>query len=456
MTQVRSQPGLVDDSRVIDEMRPHEIRRLSPSSLNENQLFSAYRKLESYGFREEAFAMLRELKARPDREEFAAGHMEDLLDFSIDAGETGLARRIMDEMPREMLLESESTRLRLAIMEKFPEFAELEAMARRGIVKGDEEAKRDEPLIGMSYDFENRFPALSVVFARAAMLGSPERTFDNEMILDVIRTCRAELDLDPWGDHAEAYFDWTLEEMEKDRAEQDRSKEMEDMNEKLHSANELARQRVKELQEKERELESLTKAFQKAKEQAPAEPRPRKREESVVVDDAGRETIERLRNQVDGLKADIRQRQQEHRALRRQLQEERARLSEQSGSPSSGSEESKLSGEDAGIPLEVGRSPKKILVPEYAPAFLKACELMSSPVVAKALRSLANFAAHDETIWRQTRSIERLADVYRIRIALSHRLLIQWKENCELKALDLIFRRDLENWIKQYARSSSR
>ena len=213
---------------------------------------------------------------------------------------------------------------------------------------------------------------------------------------------------------------------------------------------------MKELQEKERELESLTRAFQKTKEQAPADPRPRKREEPAAVDDAGREVIERLRKQVDGLKADIRQRQQDHRALRRQLQEERARLSEHPGAPSSGSDESHLSGEDAGTPLEIGRSPKKILVPEYAPAFLKACELMPSPVVAKSLRALANFAAHDETIWRQTRGIERLPDVYRIRVDLSHRLLIKWKENCELKALDLLLRRDLENWIKQYARSSSR
>ncbi len=340
MTQVRSQPRLVDDAQVIDEMRPHEIMRLSPSSLNENQLFAAYRKLESYGFREQAFTMLRELRARPDREEFAADHMEDLLDFAIDAGETGLARRIMDELPSKRLLESEGTRLRLAIMEKSPGYTELEAMARRGIVKGDEEAKRDDPLIGMSYDFEDKFPALSVVFARAAMLGSPERTFDNEMLLEVIRTGRAELDLDPWGDHTEAYFDWTLEEMEEDRAEKNRSKELEALNEKLRSANELARQRMKELQEKERELESLTRAFQKTKEQAPADPRPRKREEPAAVDDAGREVIERLRKQVDGLKADIRQRQQDHRALRRQLQEERARLSEHPGAPSSGSDES--------------------------------------------------------------------------------------------------------------------
>ncbi|OHE18916.1 MAG: hypothetical protein A2X96_09205 [Syntrophobacterales bacterium GWC2_56_13] len=454
MTQVRSQPGLVDDAQVIDEMRPHEIKRLAPSSLNEDQLLAAYDKLESYGLRESAFAMLLELKARPDQEEFAAGHMEDLLDAAIDAGETGLARRIVDEIP-ESFSQAEGTRLLLSIMEKSQGYAELEAMTRRGIVKSDEESKRDDPLIDMSYAFENRFPGLSVVFARAAMLGSPERTFDNEMLLDVIRTGRAELDLDPWGDHAEAYFDWTLEKMEEDRAEQDRSKEMEDLNDKLRSANELARQRMKELQEKERELESLTRAFQKAKE-APSDPWPRKREEPVVIDEAGRAIIERLRNQVDGLKADIRQRQQDHRALRRQLQEERTRLGKQASVPSSKSEESDISGEDAGIPLEFGRSPKKILVPEYAPAFLKACELMPSPVVAKALRSLANFAAHDETIWRQTRGIERLADVYRIRIDLSHRLLIQWKENCELKALDLILRRDLENWIKQYARSSCR
>ena len=79
---------------------------------------------------------------------------------------------------------------------------------------------------------------------------------------------------------------------------------------------------------------------------------------------------------------------------------------------------------------------------------------MPSPVVAKALRSLASFATHDETIWRQTRRLERLCDIYRIRIDLTHRLLIAWKEDVELKVLDLILRRDLEHWIKQYARSA--
>jgi len=135
------------------------------------------------------------------------------------------------------------------------------------------------------------------------------------------------------------------------------------------------------------------------------------------------------------------------------LQEERTRLSKQpSDPPLSG--KSDLSDEDEGLPLEYGRGPWKILIPAYSPAFLKACEHMPSPVVAKALRSLASFATHDETIWRQTRRLERLCDIYRIRIDLSHRLLIAWKEDVELKVLDLILRRDLEHWIKQYARSA--
>ena len=453
MTQVRSQPGLVADARVIDGMRPHELRKLVPSVLSGDQLLAAFRNLESCGFREQAFDMLRELKARPGKEAFAAGHMEDLLDSAIDAGETGLARRILDEIPPEMLHESEGTRLRLGIMEKSHEYTELEIMSRRGIVKGDEESEWDDPLLDVSYAFENKFPALSIVFGRAFMLGNPDKTFDNEVLLDTIRAGRADLGLDPWQDPAEDYFEWTLETGEEHRAKENRSRELEDLNEKLHAANDLARQRMKELQEKERELESLTRAVQKARE-APSESRTRMREEPAAGDEAGRETIERLRNQVEGLKADIRQRQQDHRALRRQLQEERARLTAQAQAAPSKPEEGDLSGE--GTPLEFAGPPRKILVPEYTQAFLKACEATPSPVVAKALRALASFAAHDEAIWRQTRGIERLADTYRIRIDLSHRLLIQWKESTGLKALDLILRRDLENWIKQYARSASR
>jgi hypothetical protein len=311
----------------------------------------------------------------------------------------------MEENPAKMLMAPEGTRLRLDIMEKSHGYKELEAMARKGIVMGNEESKWDDPLIGMSYAFESGFLALSVVFARAAMLGNPEKTFYNEVLLDVIRTGRTELDLDSWEDPAEAYFDWTLEKMEENRAEDSRSEELEELNKKLRLANELARQRMKELQEKERELELLTTNLQKAK-KVPSDHKAQKRADPVVSGEAEREIIGRLGNQLDELKADIRQRQQDHRTLRRQLQEERVRLSAQTIESSSQPEKANLSEEDEGIPLEFGRTPGKILVPAYSPAFLKACELMPSPVVVKALRSLANFAVHDETIWRQTRRME--------------------------------------------------
>ena len=452
MTQVRSQPRLVEDADIIERMNPYELKELAPSSLNEDQLLVAYRQLDLFGLHEHAFDMLLELKNRPGQDEFALGHMEDLLHAAIDAGKTGLARRIMDLIPEKMLFAAEEARLSLNIMERANEYKDLEEMARKGIVKGGEEEKWNDPLLNMSYTFENKFPALSIVFARAAMLGNPEKIIDNEALLDVVRQGRAECDLSPWDDPAEAYFDWTLEKTEENKAEENRSHELEELNAKLRTANELARQRMRELQEKERELEALTRNLQTIK-TAPPDHRLRKREEPVANGEAEREIIGRLRNQVNNLKADIRERQQEHQALRRQLQEERTRLSKQpSDPPLSG--KSDLSDEDEGLPLEYGRGPWKILVPAYSPAFLKACEHMPSPVVAKALRSLASFATHDETIWRQTRRLERLCDIYRIRIDLTHRLLIAWKEDVELKVLDLILRRDLEHWIKQYARSA--
>ncbi len=455
MTQVRAQPGLVDDADIIDNMKPHEIKELAPSSLNEHQLFAAYRKLDAYGFRERAFAVLLELKARPEKEEFACGHMVDLLDTVIDMGETSLARRIMDEIPEKMLIGPEGTRLRLAIMEKSDEYKELEEVARMGIVKRDEESEYGDQLLALSYAFENKLPALSIAFARAFMLGHPEQTFDNEVLLDVIRTGRAKLDLDPWKDAAEDYFDWTLEKEEETREDEKRSKELDELNEKLRLANELGRERMKELQKKERELALLTTNLQKEKE-APADQKIQKPAEPTGSGEVNREIIARLRNHVEELKSDIRQRQEDNRSLRRQLQEERVRLAAQAGESSARPGTSNPSGDDEGAPLTFGRAPGKILVPVYSDAFLKACELMPSPVVAKALRSAADFAARNETIWRQTRRIERLSDIYRIRIDLPHRLLIQWKENVELKVLDLILRRDLENWIKQYTRSSVR
>jgi hypothetical protein len=47
--------------------------------------------------------MLLELKDRPDRENFALEHMEDLLDSALDVGDIDLARKVLDLIPRAQL-----------------------------------------------------------------------------------------------------------------------------------------------------------------------------------------------------------------------------------------------------------------------------------------------------------------------------------------------------------------
>jgi hypothetical protein len=67
---------------------------------------------------------------------------------------------------------------------------------------------RNDPLLDLGYNFENLFPALSIVFSRAAIIGRPDHFLDNEFLLEVIRNARTELELDSWSDPIEDFFDW--------------------------------------------------------------------------------------------------------------------------------------------------------------------------------------------------------------------------------------------------------
>lgn len=60
-------------------------------------------------------------------------------------------------------------------------------------------------------------------------------------------------------------------------------------------------------------------------------------------------------------------------------------------------------------------------------------------------------AAHDKQIWHQTKGIETIPHIYRIRVGIHHRLMIQWEKEKGLKVLDLIPRAQLETWIRQRA-----
>ena len=87
-------------------------------------------------------------------------------------------------------------------------------------------------------------------------------------------------------------------------------------------------------------------------------------------------------------------------------------------------------------PIETEKSPKKILIPEFTSEFRSSCESMPPPIVAKALRASAAFAAHDESVWRKTVTIKRLPKIYRIRLSVDHRLMIRWQPDDLLQILE--------------------
>jgi len=444
MTQLRSMPNLVDDADMIREMRAYELKKLQPANLNEDQLYQAYLRADHFGMREFAYDMLLELNDRPGREDFALGHMEDLLDSALDAGDIDVARKIRDLIPPETLLDAEAVKFRFDLVENREHYDDLEARCRRALQEeADEDLfKWDYALLALSYNFENIFPAMSIVFARAAVIGRQEAFFDNEMLVEVIRKCRADLGHDPWEDPLEDIFDRILTKGDFDLQDEAKNTQIQKLKEKVSETSRLAAQRHSALKEKELELDRLVKRLEGDEKSSASRQNAVKSTEPLSIEE--RKTASDLRRQIDNLKAEINLQQHDRRQLRKELRESQRKLHirESKKTPTLLSNE-----QSAGLEFEA--MPKKIMIPEFSAAYRRSCETASSAVVAKSLKAAAGFATHDKQIWRQTKGIETIPHIYRIRVGIHHRLMIRWEKEKSLEVLDLIPRAQLETWIRQ-------
>jgi chromosome segregation ATPase len=216
------------------------------------------------------------------------------------------------------------------------------------------------------------------------------------------------------------------------------------LREKVIQANRSAAQKQNELKEKELELNKLGKKLKGAETATAALKNSTLTAAPLSPDE--RKTAADLHRQIENLKAEISIQQHDRRQLRRQLQEAQKllRMQEAPKTPA-------VSSDAQTVGLEPEATLKKILIPEFTPAFRRSCELLSVNLVAKALRAAADFAVHDKSIWRRTKPIETLSRVFRIQIGRQHRLLIGWEPEVRLEILDLIHRSNLETWIKRYA-----
>jgi hypothetical protein len=446
MTQFRSMPRLVDDANLIREMRAYELKKLQPAKLNEDQLYQAYSRAAHFGLRQFAYELLLELSGRPNREDFAMEHMEDLLESALDAGDIDVARKAMDLIPPEKLHDAEIVKFQFDLLENRGHYAALETRSRQALMEEEDEdlINWDYGLLALSYNFENILPALSIVFARAAVMGRRDAYFDNEMLVETVRSCRAELGHDPWEDPLEDFFDWAMKKSEFDFRNKAKNRQIRELKEKAIEANRSAAKKHSELKEKELELSRLGKRLEGAEKATAASHNTTGT--ATPLSPQERKTAADLHRHIDNLKAEINVQQHDRRQLRRQLQEARKqlRVREVPKAPSARSDE-----QTDGLKPET--TLKKILIPEFTPPFRRSCESLPAPVVAKALRAAADFASHDKALWRRTKTIETLKRTFRTQIGRQYRLLIGWEPDIRLEILDLIHRSQLETWIKRHA-----
>ena len=436
-SQLRENPSLVEDASYIEELRPYELRKLVPSRMNDDQLLTAYRRADIFGLRELAFAMLLELKGRPGKEELAVEHMSDLFDSALTARDTELIRKLSSQLPEEQRYFSEADRLKHELLENTEKYRDLEAMCKKAFVKSEKHW-----LLELSYAFEDILPALSIVFGRAAILSEPERWMDNETLIDAIHKRRIELDLEPWGDPIEDYWDWIAGKDSEGAADEDKNEKIRELQELLSEAREKSSLALKDLREKERELEGFEKKFQQTMPTKVATangPTTDKKEEGKKQD------IDTLRRKIDTLKDEIRSQQESKRLLRKELQDVNERIARQNKdkAPTSESHDEE--------PVDPTNIPEKINVPEFSDAFRRSCENLPSTLVARAIQAAVGFAVRDVAVLRQTVGIERMPGHYRIRIGIHHRLIVRQSAKNELQIVDVIPRKQFDTWIRQHS-----
>ena len=441
--ELKHNPGLVDDPDIINRMRAYELKKLKPADLGNKQLYAAYLSAADFGLRELAFEMLVEWQKRDDKGGFHTGHFEDLIALVLDAGELDLARRIRDHMDGESWFDPDDIQFRFELLEHPEHFESLEKACRQSIIGKKENKLLGDPLIRLTWNFERQFPGLAIVFARAAILSTPERSEDHLTLLDVIRDSRIDLDLDPYDDPGEKLAfqaaGWTLSPDRRASSNADIDK----LSKKLETTRLALEENKRALREKEQHIAAISQKLDKAR--AAARRTQRASQEPTASQDSDHATLKRLRGKVEQLKSEISEQQKQRQRLRHELSEERKKKATRAESEKTGPATDAPPREEASV--EASGHP---LVPEYSAAFRKHCEALPPRIAAKAILDSGRFAALDPPTLQRTRPLHRLPSHYRIRVNADYRLIIQWRPGKTLVIRDIIPRQDLESWIKRH------
>ncbi len=451
-TQLLENPGIVSDTHLIEGMLAYELKKLDPSRLNGNQLFAAYRRAQHFGLLDVAFTMLCACSEHPELDfDFDPGHFVDILTYALDAGNMEVAERARELISdQSQYADWESIDMQFELHRNPGVLATLEqrcAAALGELANSRSYSPRDHDFCNLAHILRRKFPALSILFARAAVSQRPDRLLDNDLLAEVVCECRVDLELDPWDDPIDAMLCEGERSCREGRELQQHAGVESALRQDLTEAREQARLSAKRLAEAEAAMQELKKALV-AREQRKSDS-PSAAASPVEPSPEQRETMERLRRQIDNLKVEIGNQQEQRRTLRRQLDQER-RSSHRSQERSDFADAEEITEDnDAAVAMPSGNE-RKVMIPEYREDFRDACRNLPASVAGGAIRAIAGIAAYEESAWQNFRAIKRLRNIYRMRIGIHYRLLLKWLPGETLCALDLIPRKELESWIKRH------
>ena len=428
------QPARLTGREYIDNLRPIELKKLTPGNLDNDQLFWAYRRLTLYGHFEKALEML--LKLESQKDDFDNGHLYDLFYDVLNAGNLELAEKIMPKIQDESFYDKELTEFKMYLLKNKEHLQQLEEICIKCLQDKCDFAELCHVM------YSAKFPAIFIMFFRTLVGSSPERFLDIDVLIESVQKARIDLELDEIDDPGIEYWEMLSDSIEQNKQASKQLAENIELKNQLKDTQIKAGKIGLELSRREKEIQKLEKRKRDLEESASKEETNKTQQQDTVSAD---EEIERLRRRSKNLQAELKHQQDTRQELRQQIRSSRTTISTLLKEKKESDPVEKAASQAAGSK----RLPETIVVPEYLPNFRKQAEQLPAEIVAKALTAANGIVLNKPEVWKQTTSIETYDDLYRVRLGLQYRLMLRWKPGKFLHVLDIIPRNKLETWLKQ-------
>lgn len=398
----------------VERMTPRDLAAIDPASLKDPSLVAWFRRQVRCRDWTRASLAMNEMATRNSLKNGRDGHRRELIQAAIVARRFDVAAVHVASL--EAPADAEVERVALAIaLDDVDAMARLRRAASRAVA--DPTGKAGSYLATMVTHAD---PALGILLARGAL--DPRHPLDNDALLETIENARNELLLAP-ADEAARRSAWAVDTAHHQRGERQANNVMrlatvlqEQLQASVHRLEELERRNA----ERVAELEQA-----------------RQRADLARTGDPDPVALAKLRSRIATLEAQIREGNEERRALRRQLVEERDRPSSATNAQPSDDQLDSAEDELEDHPEQPSRT---VLVPRFSPGAEDALGKVPRAVASQALHTTSDLAAGDPAAWRAVKQAKGMrTPVLSARIGIHHRLLFR-RDQHMLEVLDLVHR----------------